>query len=78
MLSVDTQVNYWLNEVHWVEHPFTHIPDPVPPKKRKKSHSEELPFKIHAAGKYFGSKGGPSAFTKPVNFYSVIFVRNQM
>ncbi|XP_064619680.1 histone-lysine N-methyltransferase SETD1B-like [Lineus longissimus] len=50
MLADDKEENYWLNEVHWVDHAFTNIPDPVPPKKRKKSHADELPFKIHAAG----------------------------
>lgn len=38
---------YWINDILWVDHPFTNIPDPVPPRKRRKL--EDLP-KIHSTG----------------------------
>lgn len=27
---------YWITDILWVDHPVTHIPDPVPSKRRKK------------------------------------------
>lgn len=38
---------YWINDILWVDHPVTNIPDPVPPKKRRKL--EDMP-KIHSTG----------------------------
>ncbi|XP_060064681.1 histone-lysine N-methyltransferase SETD1-like [Ylistrum balloti] len=38
---------YWINDILWVDHPITNIPDPVPPKKRRKL--EDMP-KIHSTG----------------------------
>ena len=50
LLQEDSVQTYWLNDTHWVDHTHTLIPDPTPPrKKRKKDKEDDLP-KIHSTG----------------------------
>ena len=39
----DERLSYWLNGTHWVNHSHTLIPDPQPPKKRRKHVQDDLP-----------------------------------
>ena len=36
LLQSDDPMFYWLNDILWVDHPVTNIPDPVPSKRRRK------------------------------------------
>ncbi|XP_033748294.1 histone-lysine N-methyltransferase SETD1-like isoform X2 [Pecten maximus] len=47
LLQSEDPACYWINDILWVDHPVTNIPDPVPPKKRRKL--EDMP-KIHSTG----------------------------
>lgn len=49
LLSIDDPMFYWLNDILWVEHPLTNIPDPVPPKRRRKM-DQEVPTSKHKTG----------------------------
>lgn len=49
LLQTDDPMFYWLNDILWVEHPVTNIPDPVPLKRRKKMDQEILTSK-HKTG----------------------------
>lgn len=49
LLSTDDPMFYWLNDILWVEHPITNIPDPVPPKRRRKM-DQEVPTSKHKTG----------------------------
>lgn len=40
LLESDDPMGYWVNDILWVDHPCTNIPDPVPSKKRKKNEME--------------------------------------
>ena len=44
MLQEDNQI-WWLNDIHWVEHPPTHI---ISPKKKKKT--EDSQTRVHQTG----------------------------
>lgn len=50
LLSTDDPMFYWLNDILWVDHPITNIPDPVPPKRRRKM-DQEVPTSKHKSGK---------------------------
>lgn len=39
---------YWLNDILWVDHPHTNIPDPVQTKRRRKG--DDLPPWLHKSG----------------------------
>ena len=43
LLKDDNPQTYWLNDTHWVDHSETLIPDPQPPKKRRKYMQHDLP-----------------------------------
>ncbi|XP_045173499.2 histone-lysine N-methyltransferase SETD1B-like [Mercenaria mercenaria] len=49
LLSTDDPMFYWLNDILWVDHPITNIPDPVPPKRRRKM-DQEVPTSKHKTG----------------------------
>ncbi len=36
-------LSFWLNGTHWMDHSKTLIPDPQPPKKRRKNVDDDLP-----------------------------------
>ncbi|KAK3084381.1 hypothetical protein FSP39_012573 [Pinctada imbricata] len=40
LLESDDPMGYWINDILWVDHPVTNIPDPVVPKKRRKMEPE--------------------------------------
>lgn len=40
LLESDDPMGYWVNDILWVDHPCTNIPDPIPSKKRKKNENE--------------------------------------
>lgn len=48
LLQSDDPLFYWLNDILWVDHAYTNIPDPSPPKKRRKI-DESVP-RIHTTG----------------------------
>ena len=50
LLQTDDPMFYWLNDILWVDHTITNIPDPVPAKKRRKNEPDIIPPK-HATGK---------------------------
>lgn len=53
LLSTDDPMFYWLNDILWVDHPITNIPDPVPPRKRRKTdHYHDVPTSKHKTGRY--------------------------
>ena len=37
LLESEDPMGYWINDILWVDHPVTSIPDPVVPKKRRKT-----------------------------------------
>ena len=47
LIGEDNAMFYWLNDTHWVEHSLTCIPDPAPPKKKRRL--EEI--KTHKTGR---------------------------
>ena len=53
MLQEDTVTEssalYWLNDVHWVDHAVTNIPDPAHLRKRRKT-DESVSNKVHKTG----------------------------
>ncbi|KAK3592641.1 hypothetical protein CHS0354_034717 [Potamilus streckersoni] len=49
LLSTDDPMFYWLNDILWVDHPYTNIPDPSPHKKKRKTETDIVPPK-HATG----------------------------
>ena len=51
LLQTDDPMFYWLNDILWVDHTITNIPDPVPPKRRRKNEMEFMPPK-HKTGWY--------------------------
>jgi hypothetical protein len=51
LLSTDDPMFYWLNDILWVDHPLTNIPDPIPPKRRRKMDQEVLTSK-HKSGTF--------------------------
>ncbi len=45
LLQADNPSTYWLNDSHWMNHPHTLIPDPPPPRKRRKyGAQDDLPM----------------------------------
>ena len=54
LLQDDSPHTYWLNNTHWVDHPQTLIPDPAPPRKRRKYlHKDEMDLpQLHKTGWY--------------------------
>ncbi|ELU13685.1 hypothetical protein CAPTEDRAFT_150651 [Capitella teleta] len=50
LLGNDSPQTYWLNDTHWVDHSHTRIPDPVPPKKRKKYSQQDEVMVAHKTG----------------------------
>jgi hypothetical protein len=50
LLGDDSPQTYWLNDTHWVDHSHTRIPDPVPPKKRKKYSQQDEIVVAHKTG----------------------------
>ena len=50
LLSTDDPMFYWLNDILWVDHPLTNIPDPVPPRKKRKTDHQEVPTSKHKTG----------------------------
>lgn len=51
LLSTDDPMFYWLNDILWVDHPITNIPDPVPLRKRRKTdHHHDVPTSKHKTG----------------------------
>ena len=46
LMQSDDPTFYWLNDILWVDHPNTHIPDP--PKKRRRT--DEI-TRAHKTGK---------------------------
>lgn len=55
LLQTDDPMFYWLNDILWVDHTITNIPDPVPPKRRRKNESEFIPPK-HKTGKVYAPR----------------------
>ena len=52
LLSTDDAMFYWLNDILWVDHPITNVPDPVPPRKRRKTdHYHDVPTSKHKTGR---------------------------
>lgn len=51
LLSTDDPMFYWLNDILWVDHPITNIPDPVPTKRRRKM-DQDVPSTKHKTGKH--------------------------
>jgi histone-lysine N-methyltransferase SETD1 len=49
LLSTDDPMFYWLNDILWVDHPLTNIPDPVPQKRRRKM-DYDVPVSKHKTG----------------------------
>ena len=49
LLQDDSPQTYWLNDTHWVDHTHTKIPDPIPPKKKRKVTKDET-LTIHKTG----------------------------
>lgn len=47
LMQSDDPLFYWLNDILWVQHPHTRIPDPGPPRKRKRT---EEPVRVHKSG----------------------------
>ena len=47
LMQSDDPLFYWLNDILWVQHPHTRIPDPGPPRKRKRT---EEPIRTHKSG----------------------------
>ncbi|GFS24985.1 histone-lysine N-methyltransferase SETD1B-like [Elysia marginata] len=47
LMQSDDPLFYWLNDILWVQHPHTRIPDPGPPRKRKRA---EEPVRVHKSG----------------------------
>ncbi|XP_063397090.1 histone-lysine N-methyltransferase SETD1B-like [Mytilus trossulus] len=41
LLQSEEPMCYWINDILWVDHPFTNIPNPVPSKRRKKDHEHK-------------------------------------
>ncbi|XP_052800564.1 histone-lysine N-methyltransferase SETD1A-like [Mya arenaria] len=50
LLSTDDPMFYWLNDILWVDHPLTNIPDPIPSRKRRKIDYQEIPTSKHKTG----------------------------
>ncbi|XP_041348148.1 histone-lysine N-methyltransferase SETD1-like [Gigantopelta aegis] len=48
LMQSDDPMFYWLNDILWVDHPVTNIPDPAPSRKRRKV--EDLQYKTHKTG----------------------------
>ena len=49
----DSPQTFWLNETHWVDHPDTLIPDPSPPKKKRKHyHVDDEVYSVHKTGQF--------------------------
>ncbi|KAJ8312079.1 hypothetical protein KUTeg_009452, partial [Tegillarca granosa] len=36
LLQSEEPMFYWINDILWVDHPYTNIPDPVQPRKKRK------------------------------------------
>ena len=51
LLQDDSPSTYWLNDIHWVDHSTTVLPDPSPPKKKRKHSVTEEPFRKHKTGR---------------------------
>ncbi|KAL4223429.1 Histone-lysine N-methyltransferase setd1b [Mactra antiquata] len=49
LLSTDDPMFYWLNDILWVDHPITNIPDPIPSKRRRKI-DQDVPSTKHKTG----------------------------
>ncbi|RUS91880.1 hypothetical protein EGW08_000282 [Elysia chlorotica] len=47
LMQSDDPLFYWLNDILWVQHPHTRIPDPGPPRKRRRT---EEPVRVHKSG----------------------------
>ncbi|GFO09816.1 histone-lysine N-methyltransferase setd1b-like [Plakobranchus ocellatus] len=47
LMQSDDPLFYWLNDILWVHHPHTRIPDPGPPRKRRRT---EEPSRVHKSG----------------------------
>ncbi|KAK6190153.1 hypothetical protein SNE40_002081 [Patella caerulea] len=49
LMQSDDPVFYWLSSILWVDHPHTNIPDPTPPRKKRKL-DEPPQVKTHRTG----------------------------
>ena len=49
LLQDDSMQTYWLHDTHWVEHTHTLIPNPAPPKKKRR-HNADVTTTMHTTG----------------------------
>ncbi|XP_067683254.1 histone-lysine N-methyltransferase SETD1B-A-like [Haliotis asinina] len=54
LMSSDDPMFYWINDILWVDHPVTNIPDPSPPKKRRKVDEAQHKTKISGCARTDG------------------------
>lgn len=52
LLQSEEPMFYWINDILWVDHPFTNIPDPVQPRKKRKLDQDTFQHS-HKTGKLF-------------------------
>ena len=73
LMQSDDPMFYWLNDILWVDHPVTNIPDPTPSRKRRKV--DDMQYKTHKTGNELLSVGSWSFYSLYNKKYRFLHVK---